>query len=43
MLSQWDASGYEIDRVWWSPDGNRLAMQGFPAGSQPEALFVVEP
>ncbi|MCI0555122.1 MAG: hypothetical protein L0287_29595 [Anaerolineae bacterium] len=43
LLSQWGASGYEIDRVWWSPDGSRLVMQGFPTGSQPEALFVVEP
>ncbi|MEO5887333.1 MAG: hypothetical protein ABIQ77_06700 [Anaerolineales bacterium] len=43
MLNQWGAPGYQIDRVWWSPDGSRLAMQGFPTGSKPEALFVVEP
>lgn len=43
MLSQWGASGYQIDRVWWSPDGSQLAMQGFPSGSKSEALFIVQP
>ncbi len=43
IISLWGASGYDISSVCWSPDGSRLAMQGFPTGSQPEALFVVEP
>lgn len=43
IINQWGASGYDISSVWWSPDGNRLAMQGFPVGSKPEAIFVIEP
>lgn len=43
IVSQWGASGYQIDRVWWSADGTRLAMQGFPTSTKPEAIFVIAP
>ncbi len=42
-LGLWRSPGYYIDRVWWSPDGKHVAMQGFPVGSEPEAIFVITP
>jgi len=43
MIGQWGASGYDLNSIWWSPDGTRLAVYGFPLGSKPEAIFVIEP
>jgi hypothetical protein len=43
MLSQWGATDYSIDRLWWSPDGKWLVVQGFPSSGELEAIFVIEP
>ncbi len=43
VISMLSVPDYSIDRVWWSPDGTRLALQGFPVSTQPGAIFVVEP
>lgn len=42
-ISRLAGSGYDLGSVWWSPDGTRLAIQGFPLALKPEALFVIEP
>lgn len=43
MLSQWPIPGYDVDRLWWSPDDARLALWGIDVESGQEVLFVIEP
>jgi hypothetical protein len=43
VVSLFDLSGYDLNRVKWSPDGTRIMVQGAPFDSRPEALFVLEP
>lgn len=43
LLSRWAAPNYDLDRLWWSPDGNHLIAYGSPLESSQEALFVIEP
>ena len=43
VLGRWRTPGYFIDRLWWSPDGNCVVVQGFQVSSNQGALFVVEP
>jgi hypothetical protein len=43
MLGRWYAPKYWIDRLWWSPHGDRLVAYGLHKESGHEALFFIEP
>ena len=43
FLNQWQTPGYEVDRLWWSPDSSRLVAWGFNLESGQHALFVIQP
>lgn len=43
LLSQWHTSGYDIQTIWWSPDGKRLIAVGHQSATNQTALFVIEP
>jgi hypothetical protein len=43
VISQWITTGYPVDRAWWSPDGEYLALQGFSRNGQSEAIFLIRP
>jgi hypothetical protein len=43
FLSQWRASGYDIQAIWWSPDSKWLVAWGINTESGLEVLFVIEP
>jgi hypothetical protein len=43
MVAFFDLSGYELNRIRWSPDGTRIMVQGSPFDSRPEAIFILEP
>ena len=40
-LGAWQLGGYEGVSAAWSPDGHTLAVHGYLAGQQQEALFVI--
>jgi len=43
LVAFFDLSGYELNRIAWSPDGTRIMVQGSPFDSRPDALFILEP
>lgn len=43
MVAFFDLSGYELNRIKWSPDGTRIMVQGSPFDSRPEAIFILNP
>jgi hypothetical protein len=43
FVAFFDLSGYELNRIKWSPDGTRIMVQGSPFDSRPEAIFILEP
>jgi hypothetical protein len=43
LVALFDLSGYELNRITWSPDGTRILVQGSPFDSRPDAIFILEP
>jgi len=43
LLSQWHTSIYDIQTIWWSPDGKRLIAVGHQSATNQSAFFVIEP
>jgi hypothetical protein len=43
LVAFFDLSGYQLNRIAWSPDGTRIMVQGSPFDSRPDAIFILEP